>query len=165
MSMIGHFVKITPAFLQEVIDDPDRATQLVYPEDDSYPEPPAALDIDKAWHLIHFLLVGEAWGGDGPLATAVLGGEALEGTDAGYGPFRYLHPEQVQNVAKALGHVDSEDLWKNFDAKKVAEAKVYPAGWESGEDDKQYICQNFESLKAFYAEAAAAGSALLLYIA
>lgn len=163
--MIGHFLKITPAFLREVIEDPNRATELVYPEDDSYPEPPTALDLDKAWHLIHFLLAGETWGGDGPLAAAVLGGDALEETDAGYGPFRYLQPEQVREVAEALTRVDSEDLWRNFDAKKVAKAEVYPSGWEGGEDDKQYICQNFDELKKFYGEAAAAGSALLLYIA
>lgn len=163
--MIGHFVKITPSFLGEVIEDPNRATELVYPEDDSYPEPPAALDLDKAWHLIHFLLVGETWGGEGPLAAAILGGEALEETDAGYGPFRYLVVEQVREVAEALARVDSEDLWKNFDAKKVADAEVYPSGWEGGDEDKQYICQNFEELKKFYAEAAAAGSALLLYVA
>lgn len=165
MSMIGHYVRLTAQQLREIVDDPDRATALVYPEDGSCPEPPEALDLDKAWHLIHFLLVGETWGGQGPLASAVLGGEALEGTDAGYGPFRYLLPEQVQETAQALARIAPGALWSNFDAQKVADAEVYPSGWEGSDADEQYIRHHFEQLKHFYSQAAETGSGLLLYIA
>jgi hypothetical protein len=36
------------------------------------------LEVDKAWHGIHFLLCGDAEGGEPPLGSAVLGGIAEE---------------------------------------------------------------------------------------
>ena len=165
MSMIGHCVRISSSQLDLFVQDPSRAAAFVYPEDDSYPEPPIALDLDKSWHLIHFLLAGEAWGGEGPVAAAILGGEELKETDAGYGPFRYLYPAQVLATADALKHIDSEELWQRFDAEKVAAAEIYPSPWEGGHEEKQYIVQNFEELKQFYADAAKENQALLLYIA
>ena len=166
MSMIGCFAKITPSQLQGVIQDPDSVAALVFSADESSSESIEELDLDKAWNLIHFLLTGDTWGGEGPLAKAIMGGEVLEDTDTGYGPFRYHEPGQVRLISEALGKIDSEALWQNFDAQKVKEAEVYPIGaWEGSDEDKQYTCQNFDELKRFYSEAARDSSALLLYIA
>lgn len=55
-----------------VVADPSQAEALAYPKNDDLPID--ALDIDKSWHLIPFLLNGAIWGGVGPLANAVPGG-------------------------------------------------------------------------------------------
>lgn len=162
MSMIGHYLKLSSEQLAEIVGNPSKAGDLAYPEDGNYPLD--ALDIDKSWHLIHFLLNGETWGGEGPLADAVLGGHELPDTDAGYGPFRYLEPEEVKSTAEALAAVSSAVLWSRFDAQRVQDAEIYPTPWGGDEGDREYIEQNFEALKKYFSEAAGSGSALLLYL-
>src|SRR5207302_6195207 len=93
MSMIGNYLKLSDEQLEELVENPSEAEDLVYPENGDHPSD--ALDIDKSWHLIHFLLTGDTWGGDYPLVNVVLGGTELSGTDAGYGPFRYLVHDEV----------------------------------------------------------------------
>ena len=163
MSMIGNYLKLSAEQLNELLQDPDSAETLAYPDDEE--DATDALDIDKSWHLIHFLLTGKAWGGDGPLADAVLGGDELPDTDAGYGPFRVLAPEDVKATATALAGVSSESLWERFNAKKAEAAEIYPVPWNGGADDRDYVLHNFEALKTYFQEAAASGSGMLLWIA
>jgi len=49
------------------------------------------LDIQKAWHGLHYLLCVQPWDGDLPLRNAVLGGSEI-GPDLGYGPPVRLSP-------------------------------------------------------------------------
>ena len=61
MSMIGNYIRVSPARLAELRAKPDSIMDFLYPDD---PSPLANhLDIDKAWHAIHFLLNRETWGG------------------------------------------------------------------------------------------------------
>src|SRR5271165_1779219 len=71
------------------------------------------LNIDKSWHGIHFLLTSSAWGGTPPLSNAVLGGTEF-GPDLGYGPARYLTPDQVKEVAAGLDRITGETLRGRF---------------------------------------------------
>lgn len=162
MSMIGNYLRIPVETLDELYKDSDQAEVLAYPEDEDRDD---ALDIDKSWHLIHFLLTGKSWGGDGPLANAVLGGDPLPHTDAGYGPFRVLEPEAVKATAKALAEVSGESLWTRFNVKKVAAEEIYPIPWRGDTDDRDYVLHNFEALKKYFLDAAASGNGMLLWIA
>src|SRR5262249_46865216 len=47
---------------------------------------------------LHYLFTGSADEGDGPLADAILGGVEV-GDDRGYGPARFLDPDEVCAVA------------------------------------------------------------------
>jgi hypothetical protein len=162
MSMIGNYLKLSNEQLEAIINEPARAEEFAYPEDGDYPA--GALDIDKSWHLIHFLLNGETWGGEGPLSNVVLGGHELPDTDAGYGPFRYLEPVEVRSTSEALASVSSEALWARFDAQQVQAAEIYPTSWSGDYGDREYISQNFETLRRFFSEAAASGKAMLMYL-
>jgi hypothetical protein len=75
------------------------------------------LRIDKSWHGIHFLLTGSAWGGKPPLSNAVLGGKEF-GQDLGYGPARYLTPDQVKEVAAALDEITEATLRAQFSSSR-----------------------------------------------
>jgi len=143
---------------------PSVARDLAYPPDGSYPELPRSLDLDKAWHLIHFLLTGEAWGGDGPLGQVVLGGKELPDTDAGCGPFRTLDPQEVREISEALASPDAQSLWLRFDPASAEAAQIYPQGWVGDDIEREYGCQNYEALRLFFAASAADGDALLMYI-
>src|SRR5687768_4410646 len=100
MSMIGNFTAIRPDQLAVLVADPDLVSSFLYPED-GVDKPINHLDIDKAWHAIHYTLNGSVWEGEGPLSWVILGGQEL-GEDVGYGPVRYLDPTQVKSVAAAL---------------------------------------------------------------
>lgn len=162
MSMIGNYLPLSAEQLATIIENPAQAEALAYPDHGEMP--PDALDIDKSWHLIHFLLNGETWGGDGPLSQVVLGGTELPDTDAGYGPFRYLQPEEVQATSKALAEISSEELWSRFNADRAQAAEIYPQGWSGDDEEREYVQSNFESLQQLYADAAASGKAMLLYL-
>src|SRR3954470_8881166 len=100
MSMTGRYRRLSVAQLVAVIGKSVDVGDLAWPDTET--DPSDALDIDKTWHVIHFLLTGEAWGGEPPLVDAVLGGTELPETDAGYGPFRYLTPAEVRATSQAL---------------------------------------------------------------
>jgi hypothetical protein len=135
----------------------------LYPDDGEGAHPDGThLDIDKSWHAIQFLLTGEPWQGDPPFQNAVMGGTELGDEDVGYGPARCLTPAEVQSVSAALASLSGEQLWSRFDAKKFAEAEIYPQGWSS--EGKGYVVAYYDALRAFFAEAARAGDAIILYL-
>lgn len=163
MSMIGNFFAITPDQLKALQAEPDGVEALIYAEDG--PDPDRQLDVDKAWHAIHFLLTGSTWEGDAPYALAVLGGTEI-GEDVGYGPARYLLPAQVADIASALAGTSAQELGGRFDPDAMDAAEIYPQIWRDDDpaDALGYVLENYKALVAFYQSAAARGDALLLYI-
>jgi hypothetical protein len=164
MSMIGNYLRLPEPELQGTLRAPESITKLLYPEDGSDLPADRHLDTDKAWHLIHFLLTGEAWGGTEPLVNAVLGGTEIGKEDVGYGPARYLTPAQVMAAAKALADISASELWERFDLQQVRDADIYPSGWEGGDTERNYILEHFGALKGYFAEAAKKNDAMVLYI-
>lgn len=117
-------------------------------------------DLDKAWHGLHFLLTQSAWGGDGPLAFLVNGGEADEEADMGYGPARTFSKAETQAIAKALDAIDVATLEKRFDPAKMAAEEIYPSIWDEGEGALEYVISYFEVARDFVRRAAKAGDTL-----
>jgi len=118
------------------------------------------LNLDKSWHGIHYLLTGRIDEAPPPLGNAILGGTEI-GEDLGYGPARYLTPEQVREVAQALAGITSDDFVRRFDPQKIRRASVYALDNDATAD---YCVQYFEKLVAYYRDAAAQGNAMLLYL-
>ena len=164
MSMIGNYLRLPEAELNGVLADPASVTSLLYPEDGSDLPADRRLDTDKAWHLTHFLLTGEAWEGAEPLRNAVLGGTEIGEEDVGYGPARYLTPAQVREVGAALKPISPQQLWSRFDLQAVQNAEIYPSGWEGTDEEREYILGYFQALKDFFANAAEANDAIILYL-
>ena len=160
MGMIGHFVAVSPGQLQQLIADPDSIQAFLYP--DNGEALPNSLDVDKAWHGIHFLLTGDPDEGDPPLALAVLGGTEI-GDDVGYGPARYLTPEQVREVAAALRTKRRSQLEANFNPAAMKAADIYPALGEHPED-LEYVLTNYDELVTFYHRAADRGDGVVKYL-
>ncbi len=116
------------------------------------------LSLEKSWHSLHYLLTGTAKEALPPLGNAILGGAAI-GNDVGYGPARFLTPEQVREVATALSGFNTEHLVARFDT--MPSGEIYaPADESEFEDIKHY----FGQLIRYYADATAAGNAMLLWI-
>lgn len=161
MSMTANYLALSPAQLEQAREDLDVLEELLFPDGD---DAPGVLDIDQAWHLIHFLLNGKAWDGKGPLFDAVLGGAEIDGAQTEQGPVRFLEPDQVRATAEALATLTSDELWSRFDLKKVKRARIHPeGGWSHDEENRDYLHEHFDALKAYFAKAGADGKAMLLF--
>ncbi len=164
MSMIGNYRRVTPEQLAALLANPASVITFLYPEDNRRLSPDEHLDVDKAWHAIHFLLNGDPWEGEQPLVNAVMGGNQLGEEDVGYGPARYLGPEEVQILAKALQEQPAHELLERFDTQRFNDAEIYPHGWSNSPEELEYVRDNYLRLTEYVRKAAEAGDAMLLYL-
>ena len=75
MSLIGHVYLLPDSRIDALLADPETIFTLV---DGSYNSPEAGfVDLDKAWHCLHYLLTGSAVGGEPPLDFLLQGGTAV----------------------------------------------------------------------------------------
>jgi len=159
VSMIGNFLQLTSDELASLIADPSSVEAFIYPEDDEHEN---NIDVDKAWHGIHFLLANDAWAGELPLANVVLGGNEI-GDDVGYGPAKYLTADEVFEVANALKDLSSDAFRARYNAKSLLDNEIYPQIWHDDDDAVGYLTSYYETLRDYYLDAAAKGNAMLKY--
>lgn len=175
MSMIANYIQVSPNQLAELQADPGSISnflELLHPDEreDEGREGDLPkirhLDIDKAWHGIQFLLNGSAWEGESPLYNVVLGGTVLGDEDLGYGPARYLTPEEVRETYLALEQISADDFRARYDPRAMTKAEIYPEiVWErDGDDALQYLVDYYVLVVEFFKEATRLGHAMLLYI-
>jgi len=124
-------------------------------------------DLDKAWHAIHWLLTGDAKGGEMPQASLLRGGREIGKIEFGYGPARALTSSETSAFQVAIARISTDELRSRYDGKKMDEADVYPNVWErdglqDGFDD--YIEYFFDALKALLAKAVAAKKGLIIWV-
>jgi hypothetical protein len=118
------------------------------------------VDIGTAWHGLHFLLTGSAWGGSPPLRDAVLGGVPL-GDPTSYEPVRFVSVDQVKAVAEALP--PAEQLVPRFTHKAMRQAELYPdTAWDDPEALSGFLLPAYAELCDVFCQAAAARHALLI---
>jgi hypothetical protein len=117
-------------------------------------------DLGTAWHAIHFLLNGSAWGGTGPLFDAVLGGTPV-GDPTSYEPIRFVSVAEVEAVAEALP--DGDELVPRFTHKALRQAEIYPDGaWSQPDALTAFVLPAYAHLVQLFTDAAADGDAVLI---
>lgn len=162
MGMIGCFAAVNPQTLEDLVSNPEGLVAYLFPEEDD--EPPNSIDIEKSWHGMHYMLAGASYGGEGPLALAVLGGEPI-GEDLGYGPARFLTADQVKAVAAALDALGEEGFRSRYAPQAMEDAQIYPDIWvREGDEALDYVMHYYRHLVAFYADAAQRGDGALLWL-
>ncbi|MGZ4961322.1 MAG: YfbM family protein [Limisphaerales bacterium] len=199
MSMIGNLARISEATRQTLHQDPSEICNFLYPEvpatahgntgyfghlfgsDVAVKEPlrtsalgvlpeQDVLDLDKAWHGLHFLFTGSDWEGEFPEGFLVSCGEPIGDEDVGYGPARSFTPEEVAQIATFLDCVDEATLRQRLDPHRMMELEIYPTypGLRPEdvdlEDEWEYFTDTLHRMKQFVREAAAKNMALLVYI-
>lgn len=151
MSMIGNFLAVSAAKIDELIQNPDEVSAFLDEISENAENNGDFLDVDKSWHAIHFLLTGSTWEGEAPLKWVVLAPREV-GEDVGYGPARVLTPLEVAEVNDAIAPLTSELLKEKYDWELMNKSEIYPQSWRDGDAD--YILGNFASLKQLYESAA-----------
>lgn len=167
MSLIGHVYLLSPERASALLADPSSLSEVI---DRAYNEPQVGfVDMDKAWHCLHFLLTGSAIGGDPPLGFILTGGHAVGTEDLGRGPARVFLPAQAAEIAAALGRLEWPQLLARFDLQKLEKLNVYPGGFRElnlrSDYEVGYYLGPFEELKRVTVKAAAEGLGMLVWIA
>lgn len=162
MSMISAWRIATDEQIAALLHEPVLIEDLL--DDGSSDE----IDLDKAWHGIHYLLTGTAWGGSEPLNYIIEGGRTVGDIEIGYGPARVLDSAQVRAFGQALAGVTHEQLRAAYQPTAMARAEVYPNIWdradESPDEALDYLLAYFDELRAYVAQASDSGKGLITYI-
>ena len=138
--------------LEALEHDPDVAARWFADSD--------PVDLGEAWHGLHVLLNGSAWGGSPPLYDAVLGGTPL-GDPTTYEPVRFVAPADVKAVAAALPSV--EELTPRFTHRKLQQAEAYPERrWAEPDVLTSFLLPAYERLATLFRQAADRGDAILV---
>lgn len=162
--MCGSYLRVTHDQFEQVLKEPELILDILFPEDDAKFETGRYLDIDKSWQMIHFLLTGDALGGDEPLCNAVMGGEEIGDVEVVYGPARFLLSDQVVETAAALEAISEDELWNRLDVDAARKAEIYPEGWTGSEADRSYVLHHFKQLKTYFRDAATSLEPVILYL-
>ncbi len=163
MGMTSFFAAVDTDTLDLLRAEPERLADYLFPDDDEGSELDNALDIDKAWHGIHYLLTGRADAGAAPLDFLVAGGETVD--EAGEYGARLFTAAQTAAIAAALAPIDEATMRARFDPADMKKLKIYPAIWDRdpAEDDALGYClEYFSELKRFVDDATASGFGLVV---
>jgi hypothetical protein len=167
MSMIGEYARVTRAELDRALREPEWALEYVEELEEGYHHrhdsvgADRMIDIDKAWNGIWYLLNAA---GAGPV-DPVAGGVQLSDDDWGYGPPRYLTPDEVAEAVAHLSTTPWETLAKHFDPARMDDEGIYPLIWvRDGDDALDFLRPHYEVLTSFFAIAADTGDAIILWL-
>ncbi len=133
--------------------EPDTAGAFAAPQDYQAVPEGELVDLDKAWHAIHFLLSGSPDSTTVP-EGALFAGEELGG-DLGLGPARLLSEHDTRFFAAYLASKPDDFVEKTLDFAALEAADIYPDIWDRRDaEDIEYVATYFRSLKELVLEAA-----------
>lgn len=180
MGMIQFFFRLPLNKLNELLTEPEKIHNLrkeIRDNRKKYIEEGRLINIEKSWHGIHYLLNGNAWGGAGSYAGSIEGGtppacwvifgdKSIGDEDLGYGPAKYLLPDQVKKVDEFLNSITQEDLYNKFNPKLFNENKIYPRIWEREEENGTigFLIEYFSVLVKFYKNVAMVNDCIVSFI-
>jgi len=117
------------------------------------------------WEALQFLLTGQSFGGTPPLSNALLGGTEVGPDRRGYGPVRFLTPDEVHAVDTALQGVSHVELRSRFNPRDLERNEIYPMVWDQPVDELfDELRSHFDLVTACYRDAVAKHNAMLLWI-
>ena len=157
MGMIGKFMAVDYQDLEAILSGEKSILSL---------ENELAVDIDKAWQAIGYLVCGSLFDtDDAPMCYVVpMMGENVIESEMDFGAF-YLTAEQVREANDYLLALDEEAIKASYDFETMVQDEVYPISEEEDKDEFfQYVYHHFLNLKAFYKLASQQEKAVVFYI-
>jgi hypothetical protein len=168
MSMIGNFLLVSDAEIASLLEAPCAVHEFLERRVYQAASPVEYLDVDEAWHALHFLLTGTAWEGAPPLNFIVSGGNSIGDEDVGYSPARALRAREVASLHRALEGLDAQELLRRYDGPAMDALGVYPGGWAACDPTKGnafgYCSGAYEELRALVRRGAGLGRGLLVWL-
>jgi len=155
MGMVGEYIRVDDKMLSKL----KKGKKDIFELSEELADSGAVTDLDKAWHIVHFVLSGKVWESGGePLSRMVLGGAIVnEDSDGGYGPSTYLTVDEVREISAAAESVSEEWFRERYDKVKKNGKEVYilDSANESEYDELfEYAWSYFLEAKEFFKQAA-----------
>ena len=168
MSMNGNFLLVSDDEISNLVTAPETVHAFLESRVYEAEKPQDHVEIDKAWHALHFLLTGTAWGGAPPLDFIAMGGEAVGDEDVGYGPARVLRAGDVVTLDRALEELPTSKVVSRYDAAKMVALEIYPGGWDHLDpqkgDEFGYVSGAYDDVRALVHKGAAGARGLLIWL-
>ncbi|WP_298467317.1 YfbM family protein [uncultured Erythrobacter sp.] len=184
-------IRTSPENIEVLRDRPKAVAEFVYQDPDVYEEPKSSFlsklfgnkaqtddgpvpkrlegdeeDIDKSWHIVHYLLCGDAGRGDGPLAIIGDDLNPLADINLGLGKPNIISADWVKEFAELASHMTDESFLERYVPEEMPLNELYMgdvvARGDVG-DIREYALENFQFLRDFASEAAENGQAIITY--
>lgn len=127
------------------------------------PQEGTVLELEKNWHVIHYVLSRSAW--ETPLPQGyLLSGAEIGDIDVGYGPARLLEPNQVKEFLDYLKTLTLESFAAGVSSADLDENEIYGAYPDWGVEDINNLWEYIEELKPFLSEAVRNEECVIMYI-
>ena len=158
MGMLGNYIAVDEEELKRIRSGKEDVFDI-NPED--YP----ALDIDKSWQAVHYLLCGSIDDGEPPMEYVVpIRDENFIESGMEFGAF-FADAGQVREAVEYLDSLGEDELKCMFDFDAMLRDEVYPIMDEDDEDGFfEYLCGYIGKIKKFYKETAERRSAVIFYV-
>ncbi|MEZ5373955.1 MAG: YfbM family protein [Microthrixaceae bacterium] len=160
MSMLVNYHALSPTEAERVQQlDPDAMDDWLDRRDGG-----CSIDLDKAWHGLHFTLTGSAWDTSGSLGDLVLGGDEF-GEDLGYGPPRWLAAERVATLSAELDDLSVGDFAQRIDFTQLEAQAIYPPIWDRADEQADLtnlLVEAYGQIREEFRRAASAGDGFVV---
>ncbi len=149
------------ANLLAAVGDDERVMEIIEGIEEEWADE-FLVESDKAWDGMHRCFCDGKLlyeGGAYPLNHMVCGGRQLLQSDDAPGTVTYVSASQVSDVARAAETISRLDLLARY-------KKIKQRGYQFrlGEEDFEYVWENFKDVAKFFAAASAAGRAVVFSV-
>jgi Domain of unknown function (DUF1877) len=184
-------IRTSPQIVEELRGRPKAVAAFVYQDSDLYEAPKPSFfsklfgaksenetgltpqrvdgdetDLDKSWHVVHYLLCGDAGRGEGPLALIGDDRHPLADIDLGLGKPNIISAEMVRAFADAASAMSEDDFLARYVPASMPLNDLYMGDViERGDVDdiKEYAVENFRTLRNFVQKASDNCEAIITY--
>lgn len=122
------------------------------------------MELDKNWHVLHYLFCRKPWDGPLPQATLMCGSTELGTVDVGYGPARALNPEEVDDFLNFLNALEKEQYASGITPEEFEQNEIYGAFPEWNANDANNLWKYVEEMKSFFNKAKSENNGILFYL-
>ncbi|MBZ9648916.1 YfbM family protein [Sphingobium sp. 3R8] len=191
MGIAYSLIRAKPEVVDQLRGRPKAVAEFVYQDPDAY-EPPKPgffarlsragvvsdnapvpdrgkddeADLDKAWHLVHYLLTGKTGRVEGPLGLIADDLHPLADLDLGLGKPNVISVDATKAFAEAAQSISDEVFLARFIPEQMPTDELYMGDVVARgdhDDMKEYSLENFHFLRDFAVAAARNGEAIITY--
>jgi len=162
-----HIEELAPEKIADLVANPEGLHGLIFSNSDDWEGTDrVAMSDNNGWQTVHFLLAGDAWGGEWPLnfmAAMTVGTPVSYGEE--YPPAKLFSAEEVQTISKALEEVSTSELTSRFDedARGLSKFDCPHRAFDSTDEFlNEFVAPRYENIKRFAANAASKNQGLLV---
>ena len=135
------------------------------PLEDAPREDGDEINLDKIWHVLHFVLTGSARATSEPLSFLIGQWPEIGDVDTGYGPAKAIRSDAVSRFRNALTLIGSEHIKTYYKPEEMQRAGVYLAA-SLGDDADEIadIEHSLQKLRNFLDECVVRNAGVITYI-